>query len=1439
MVNAPLTIPLIVDPLSTDHALPVQPTRLATWTAGTCRRVALASSDNTIWVHTSSLLPAEDASPPAPAQPLPSIITSSPFGSATLQGSDASRNAVHRSRAASSTSSGLTRSSKIRLASGFSPTLSATHLPTTSLTAATATLNAHDEHGHRRTSLSERAELLEHLREQAKDQEEEDSTFTRLSALARRGLPGVHGKEDYDFVDGSMSPRSTVSIDSQRTFTDMFSWKRAEEEEERKTREIKEKIEEVDVQREMEKETREGEREKQEARAIEAAQRRPERGPKPRRSATTIEEESKTVQKSIHRLVLPLFERGAIVCMTVVEDVGLVVLRDVGLLDIYSLSDLSIVTSLDLENSPGSTASSSKTRLSLSPSWYWRSCHFVKEAQSPYLFVDGIPWPCGIPSPNGDVTHVVIVPIGPHKNEKVSHLDLPGVGHIAVTSDSSGHPQLLHFLSLSLMSYPIQSPSMAVQSSQEPDRQSSPFPRAVPAVLTTPSLSILRSATPNPSTSSRRDDPPLRKNKSYVALRPETEDATPVRADKSETDRGLSGLLGRRKAPKVSSAKAQDDAPLSIGEGKEVERDGFGEWVGIKMSSDGEGLGWTDDAVDVFTCDGLKLKVQGSITISARERVRDVLFTPAWRSVVISREQDTLLYRRDQSASSAMRNINFSMSQSLPRSTAVVLDQRSAFLLLAFEKSLAIMPAANADVSSVEKIAPLCRCVAETMPDQIVPLGSDQVLVLDSNGNAIKQSLQDVLASRIAQDVGIAADRAASRVTVAKTLSSPKDLFVAGDEDGVVRIWSVEPFELLGSWTCFADPVESVILLDDPPVASIPPGILCTSQNGAICFIALDIMESLFLVPAARAPLRRIFMSDHDLLLTYASGKARVWNLKTCEFRRSTGLDAAGDMLQSGDWTEILISDTATTSALPLVSTSSQAPLKSDLGRMLQLDLHAFDQYLQRKGSDSALALARSLLSLVLAWSVDAATDDMCRRELGVSKPERNVGLSSTRGAPLFMASKGSTAWQISSEATGLRQLAIVTLLRVFLISQENEQAAAEAIGYYSAGLPESTKRPDLDFFAAHYMDPAAIVQQSARLLFASTLENMSESQIEKLVQAHVPLLPQNVAPRTRLSADTVRALTLIGGIAIHRYQALSASVLKATAESIFLYLEDFSCPHIGLAIELASRAFTTWQTYIDPMELLRVLFYLSTHTPPPAAVSAQARLAVLHIASVNPGLFMSTLSMDILDAKTTEGRTSIMKLCVYMARKNPSVLENGLPRIAEAIVKSLDPNISKMREEVREAATVILNELVLAYTTIDFHSATQRLAVGTHEGAVIMYDLKSASRLYVLEAHQAPTSSVNFSSDGRRLLTVSLDEGNVTIWKVGSSLSGFFNVGGPPRQGGVGSMGKGPFKRISFIRADDGPLEEISALSDIKVEWLGERQARVMIRETALTFET
>ena len=100
-------------------------------------------------------------------------------------------------------------------------------------------------------------------------------------------------------------------------------------------------------------------------------------------------------------------------------------------------------------------------------------------------------------------------------------------------------------------------------------------------------------------------------------------------------------------------------------------------------------------------------------------------------------------------------------------------------------------------------------------------------------------------------------------------------------------------------------------------------------------------------------------------------------------------------------------------------------------------------------------------------------------------------------------------------------------------------------------------------------------------------------------------------------------------------------------------------------------------------------------------------------------------------------------------------------------------------------------------FPTVDFHTDSQRLAVGTSEGAVIMYDLKTATRLYILEGHRKRLAGISFSPDGRRLVTLGLEESVVLVWKVGSSFTSFFHPGAPPRQGHAGSD---PYKTLNFV---------------------------------------
>ncbi len=157
-------------------------------------------------------------------------------------------------------------------------------------------------------------------------------------------------------------------------------------------------------------------------------------------------------------------------------------------------------------------------------------------------------------------------------------------------------------------------------------------------------------------------------------------------------------------------------------------------------------------------------------------------------------------------------------------------------------------------------------------------------------------------------------------------------------------------------------------------------------------------------------------------------------------------------------------------------------------------------------------------------------------------------------------------------------------------------------------------------------------------------------------------------------------------------------STLKDIAASILSYLGKAKPPHQMLAIDLCHKGFDVWQNYVDPSELLRSLFALAVPkdiNPSNSTVAAHARNAVLHLAADSSPMFVTTLSMDIMDARSVEERDSVMRLCVFVARKKPRLLFPSVPRVAEAVVKSLDPTRVHMRESIQETATIILNELV------------------------------------------------------------------------------------------------------------------------------------------------
>lgn len=326
------------------------------------------------------------------------------------------------------------------------------------------------------------------------------------------------------------------------------------------------------------------------------------------------------------------------------------------------------------------------------------------------------------------------------------------------------------------------------------------------------------------------------------------------------------------------------------------------------------------------------------------------------------------------------------------------------------------------------------------------------------------------------------------------------------------------------------------------------------------------------------------------------------------------------------------------------------------------------------------------------------------------------------------------------------------------------------------------------------------------------------------------------------------------------------------------------------IALELSLHGFGIWQNYVDAMDLLRSLFALAMASDDQVSASrshsaarACARKAVIKIAEEHTPLFMTTVHLNMLHASSptsvtdvkdqvampashhialnpatsTSGSSALasvtasasitMRLVAFMVRLRPSLLYPNLPRLAEAVVKSLDPTQpATHRDAILPAATLMIGELVLAYGTISFHRGLQRLAIGTHEGAIVMYDLRSATRLFVLEGGHAGLSldAISFSPDGRRLVSVSCREGKILGWKVGNSVVGWFKPGVMPRQGGEEAK-EVAYKSLRFPRSSvneraDRRDQHVWRDEGQKVdfEWKTDRLVKVDVIDAAQTSE-
>ncbi|KAK4046684.1 hypothetical protein OIV83_005887 [Microbotryomycetes sp. JL201] len=704
---------------------------------------------------------------------------------------------------------------------------------------------------------------------------------------------------------------------------------------------------------------------------------------------------------------------------------------------------------------------------------------------------------------------------------------------------------------------------------------------------------------------------------------------------------------------------------------------------------------------------------------------------------------------------------------------------------------------------------------------------------------------------------------AVSVIEIVRTASA--SFVLVGAIDGSASAWKMPGWTPVGQWQLFASPVSHIVVLDQQPLDQQPltvdantASIAVISANSPVALLNIkDKVRVSYVLPGTRSPVESISTNSlrSEIVVVYAQGLARTCSLDGQELRRSMDYRTARAVLSEPGWTTWFTLRDRTFKLEP-PSTLKNPWLYVDVRPVLDGALSSFNETDKRQTESDVkrrapnnnttatrpnLGTVRALLAHLHTWSVDEELDDIFVTGLRIDYPEQTLPfvLSSPAGCSAILPERPADVWTISQVGSAQLLLRLVCLLRVLLDDTKTEKHASRAIAFYHAQIGvvvgDEFAAPSIRTLASYWLDQSAEVSQAARTLFGSYLASFSVATVSDMVKHFAHLLPSR-RPAHELSAEVDEALLLIGLIATERYSIMTVDTLKDVASSILLYLDDASSPHRqAIATELCSRDFQTWQHYVDPTALVRQLFGLATGRlgTTPLELRNMARLAVVNLASINSSLFMTTMLHDIVSSPSPTHRNATLKLLLFMMRKRPLTLFSSLPRVADAVVKSLDPTVSDVREAVHQAATVILGELVKTYPSIDFHHKSQRLAVGTHEGSTIVYDLRTATPLYVLEAHKSPVTALSWSPDGHRLISVSLDETKVVVWKVGQGILSMFMPGAPPRQGiGLRDNGSAPYKTFSFHVGD-----EAATLEWVVLDWPGDRTARLRIRETSINF--
>ncbi|DAZ98687.1 TPA: hypothetical protein N0F65_008813 [Lagenidium giganteum] len=168
---------------------------------------------------------------------------------------------------------------------------------------------------------------------------------------------------------------------------------------------------------------------------------------------------------------------------------------------------------------------------------------------------------------------------------------------------------------------------------------------------------------------------------------------------------------------------------------------------------------------------------------------------------------------------------------------------------------------------------------------------------------------------------------------------------------------------------------------------------------------------------------------------------------------------------------------------------------------------------------------------------------------------------------------------------------------------------------------------------------------------------------------------------------------------------------------------------------------------------------------------SAAALSLLVELGACESAFVLNLLQQEMNNAERSHAfRECVLLYLTELINTHYLLMFRHLPAVIDTIMCCLDPTKPERRKRCLELSTRCLHNLVRRFPMVDFHKDTQRLAIGTMEAVILIYDLRTATKWRVLDGHTCAVSAVAFRSDGQIVVSYAAREGSVRWWNSGSA---------------------------------------------------------------------